>query len=114
MVLFIPDIDDPFPLYPKILDQYFEKDRPDTELLIYLPGLNNTEGKEKIERILQQYLSRDSCVTLHTGITLDEHILFQCADYFVTTRNRLTVQRTCLADLYNVKILYGTDEPIFT
>ena len=40
-------------------------------------------------------------------------MLFQMADYFVTTRSRETVRRTCLADLSGTKLLYGTDEPVF-
>lgn len=114
VVLFIPDLDEPYPLYPKVFAQYFEKDRPQTELLIYVPGQDPGCKKQKlIEDILHQYLDRDTGVTIQTGSTLDEHMLFRNADYYVTTRARHTVPHTCLADLYNVKILFGTDEPVF-
>jgi len=114
IVLFAADAGEQFPLYPKILRQYFEKDRPNTELLIYLPEENSSQKNVRaIETILEKYADRDSYVTLQTGLTLDENMLFQAADYFVTTRSRQTVRRTCLADRYNVKLLYGTDEPVF-
>lgn len=114
VILFVPDIGDSFPLYEKVLAQYFEKDRPGQELLIYLPQrISTAENVQMIEGILQKYESRDTCVTIQSGADLDEHILFQYADYYITTRSSETVYRTCLADLYHVKILYGTDEPIF-
>lgn len=113
-VLFVPDVKASHPLYPKVLKQYFEKDRPHTELLIYLPKEDSSPYLQKrIEKILEQVGDRDSYVTLQTGEDLDERMLFQMADYFVTTRSRETVRRTCLADLYDAKLLYGTDEPIF-
>lgn len=114
VILFIPDMDEPYPLYSKILGQFFAKDRPNVELLIYLPKESSTQKSlMMLEDILQRYENRDCYVTMQTGEDLDEHMLFQAADYFVTTRCRETVQRTCLADLYDAKILYGTDEPIF-
>lgn len=113
-VLLIPDVESNYPLYPRIFRQYFEQDRPDTELLIYLPEQCSTdENINMMEMILQQYGERDCYVTLQTGITLDERILFQESDYYITTRGLQTVRRTCLADVYGVRILYGTDEPIF-
>lgn len=114
VVLFPADVDSPFPVYPKVLEAYFEKDRPDLELLIYVPEeLSNKEHVYALEEIFKKYEDRDSYVTLQTGVTLDEEILFQSADYYVTTRGKDTVHRTCLADRYGVKILYGTDLPHF-
>lgn len=89
-------------------------DRPELELLIYVSQQDtSSENLRILDSILQRHKSRDCSVILQTGETLDEHILFQYADYFITTRSRETVYRTCLADLYQTKVLYGTDEPIF-
>lgn len=113
-VLFIPDLSEPFPLYQKIFAEYFSVDRPTLKLLIYLPKSESTpENLRVLTSILQQYEDRDCDVILQTGEDIDEHILFQYADFYVTTRSRETVYRTCLADLYQTKILFGTDEPIF-
>ena len=113
-MLFPVDIGDPFPLYSKILDSYFKKDRPQTELLLYLPEERSSEDNiRRLESVLEQYEARDCFVTLQTGITLDERLLFQGADYYVTTRSRETVRRTCLADRWGVRVLYGTDDPVF-
>lgn len=113
-VLFIPDVASEFPLYPKILEQYLEKERPDTEMLIYMSKEDsNSENIHKIESILQAYEELDNFITLQTGVTLDERILFQYTDAYVTTRGRMTVLRTCLADRYGVRIFYGTDSPVF-
>lgn len=114
IVLFVADIAEPFPLYPKVFEQYFEKDRQNTELIIYLSKEASTpKNLKRIDQILQEYSDRDSYVTLQTGTDIDEQLLFQMADYYVATRHSRTVRHTCLADLYDVKILYGTDEPIF-
>lgn len=113
--LFIPDLDEPFPLYQNVLAQYFKKDRPDCELFLYLSKKKSTAANIRlIENILQKNASCDTCVTLQTGTDLDEEILFQYADYYITTRSLETVRRTCLADLYGTKILFGTDDPIFS
>ena len=114
-VLVIPDFSDAYPLYPKIFEQYFSKDRPNLTLLIYLSAEDSTPGNlDAIQQILQRHEACDCDVILQTGETLEEYALFQCADYFVTTRGRRTVSRTCLADLCHTKILYGTDNPIFS
>ena len=113
-ILFIPDFTEPFPLYPKVLDEYFSQDRADLELLIYISEPDSTpENLRILEAILQKHNERDCNVILQTGETMNEHILFQYADYFVTTRHRETVARTCLADMYQARILYGTDLPVF-
>ena len=114
VVYFPVDVGEPFPLYPKILEEYFQKDRPNVELLIYMPAERST-GKNirDIECILEKYEMRDSCVTLQTGVTIDERVLFQGVDYYVATRAKETVYRTCLADRYGAKILYGTDDGLF-
>lgn len=113
-VYFPVDVGEPFPLYPKVLKEYFQKDRPNTELLLYIPAERSAkESIRAVERILEQYEARHSCVTLQTGVTLDEHILFQGADYYVTTRAKETVYRTCLADRYGTNVLYGTDDGLF-
>lgn len=111
----IPDFADAYPLYPQIFEQYFSEDRPNLALLIYLSAEDSTpENIDAIQKILQRHEACDCDVILHSGKTLEEYALFQYADYFVTTRNRKTVFRTCLADLCRTKILYGTDDPIFS
>ncbi|MCI9473828.1 MAG: hypothetical protein HFF31_07450, partial [Flavonifractor sp.] len=101
-------------LYPKVLEEYFSKDRSNAELLLYLPEERSTETNIRaVERVLKQFEHVDSCVTLQTGATIDEHILMQGAEYYITTRLQETVYRTCLAGRYGVQVLYGTDAPLF-
>ena len=114
IVFFPVDVGEPFPLYPKVLEEYFSKDRPNAELLLYLPEERSTETNIRaVERVLKQFEHVDSCVTLQTGATIDEHILMQGAEYYITTRLQETVYRTCLAGRYGVQVLYGTDAPLF-
>lgn len=114
VVLFVPDVESPWPLYPSVLEEYFSADRPHAELVLYLPrALSQPRYLQALETELGKYEEKDSYVTLQTGKDLDERILFQYADYFVTTRARQTVARSCLADRYGVKTLYGTDTQLF-
>lgn len=114
VVFFPADVEEVFPLYPKVFAEYFSKNRPNTELLIYLPEeCSDQKYVYEIECNLARYEDSDNYVTLQVGVTLDERILFQGADYYITTRSRETVRRTCLADRYGTHIFYGTDEPIF-
>lgn len=114
VVLFVPDVKESHPVYPDVLRQYFAVDRPNVELLLYLPQEDSDKKSLRaIEKLLNKYADRDCYVTLQVGTTLDERALMRDASYFVTTRSRPTVYRTCLADLFQTKILYGTDKPIF-
>ena len=59
IVLFIPDFSSPYPLYRKVFSQYFAKDRPDKELLIYLSEHDSTPDNLRImDEILCQYKKR--------------------------------------------------------
>lgn len=114
VVFFVPDVESQWPLYPNVMAEYFTMDRPNAELVLYLPKELSQPGYlQPLENELGKYEDADSYVTLQTGEDLDERILFQCADYFVTTRARQTVARSCLADRYGVKVLYGTDTYLF-
>ena len=115
VVLFIPDITEKFPLYPKVFHQFFAQDRQDVELLIYISRIESRERNIRvIERELEKYEDRDCYVTLQTGMDINEHALLEYADYFVTTRAKETVRRTSLCNLHHAKILYGTDDLLFT
>ena len=114
IVLFIPDVSEKFPLYPKVLRQFFAQNRQDVELLMYLSKRESSEKNiQTIENQLKKYENSDCYVTLQIGVDINEHALFEYADYFITTRCRETVRRTCLCDLYHTKTLYGTDSLVF-
>lgn len=114
VVLFVPDVESQWPLYPSVLEEYFSIDRPHAELVLYLPqALSQPKYLRALEAELGKHQARDSYVTLQTGEDWDERVLFQRADYFVTTRAQQTIARSCLADRYGVKILYGTDTQLF-
>ena len=114
VVLFVPDVERQWPLYPRVLGEYFSIDRPHAELVLYLPqALSQPKYLRALEAELGKHQARDSYVTLQTGEDWDERVLFQRADYFVTTRAQQTIARSCLADRYGVKILYGTDTQLF-
>ncbi len=110
VILLYPDVNQKFPLYKEFMKNFFKKDREQYELLIYVSKRETTEETiTQIEDELKRY-DRNCYVTLQTGEDIDEHSLFDYADYYVTTRHPSTVRNTCLCDLHEVKVLYGTDE----
>ena len=113
ITLIIPDGMERFPLWQKALRRFFASARSDDELLIYLPEALSTEAIiENIKAVLKQYEAVDCYVMLQTGKDIDEHALFEYADYYMTTRGRETVRRTCLCNLHRTQIVFGTDEGI--
>ncbi|MEY8356419.1 CatB-related O-acetyltransferase [Lachnospiraceae bacterium 54-53] len=115
VVLFIPDMMNEFPLWKKILDEYFSVSRPTVELILYISVDCLNSGKiEELLEYLSGYEDLDSCVTIQEGTPEDdERSFFASADYFVTTRDEKKVRWIGYANHYNVKILYGTDTPLF-
>lgn len=113
-ILFFPDLGEPLPLYPEVLRRYFEKDRPNAQMILFIIKENiNLKSIENLEREVAKYQNNGNSVKLLSGTNADAAAHMANADYYITTRGRETVKRTCLADLYNTKILYGTDLPIF-
>ncbi len=110
IVLLCPDVKSRFPLFPRVMKRFLEKDRSEYELLIYLSkGESTNETVAMIEKELRKY-DTNCYVTLQTDEDIDEHALFDYADIYITTRHPNTVKHTCLCDIHNVKVLYGTDE----
>ena len=44
---------------------------------------------------------------------MEEEIIFQYTDFYVTSRGKETIKRTCYADLYHIPIISGVDVPAF-
>ncbi len=56
VVLFVPDVKEPYPVYPDVLRQYFAVDRPNVELLLCLPREDSDKKSlQAIEKLLNQY-----------------------------------------------------------
>ena len=63
--------------------------------------------------ILDTCIRDHSCIfTVFTDSVNDERSLFKIADYYITTRAKENVQRTCFAELYNAKCISGVDIPV--
>lgn len=114
VLLVIPDFDEPYPLYERILKEYFKEKYNELELLIYLSEkYAHKKYEDIISAILLQNEELDCNVTLQTGGIEDERILFKSAQYFVTTRAEETIRYTGYADQFDVHVFAGVDTPIF-
>lgn len=115
--LFIPDFQDPYPIYEKVIRSYCETfgENPDVRLLIYLKDdpMVVEQQIDILNRIVSRYFSGNGDIFVHIENLKDERAIFSVADYFITTRSLDTVRWTCYADLCGVKVLSGVDQPIF-
>ncbi len=120
--LLFPDFDADYPLIEYILHQFCRKFDPDeAELLLYV---NATHDSLK-ETMTKQYTALINQTLVHIGNKENHNIkllvdhlpnerpLFQISDYYITTRAKETIERTCYADMYQVEVLSGVDKPVF-
>lgn len=113
IILLIPDFAEPFPLWQRILDEYFSMPRLEYELLIYIPEGTKEKACSNLMKYLEKYNDCDAYVTIQQGDISDERTLFKYVDYYITTRTEKNIRRTGYADLFQVTLLSGVDTPIF-
>lgn len=117
-IVFIPDVQEPFPVWQKVIKEYASS--PDiwaeTRLIVYLPPSFVEKGYNGvITGFLKDVKDGNMEILLQEG-TAEEEIrgLFAAADYFVTTRQEQNLLWTEYADHYGVRLQYGTDIPVFS
>ncbi|WP_077612137.1 CatB-related O-acetyltransferase [Clostridium sp. Marseille-P2415] len=115
-ILFIADFEEPFSLWKKILKEYYAMNRPQTRLVLYICPPDAAKGCSKVLlEFLKDFEGQEAEMILKEGKQDDDlRSLFAAADYFVTTRNKNNILWTEYADHYDVKLLYGTDIPVFS
>lgn len=113
--LFIPDFDEPYPIYEKVISEFAEYvNGKKTKMLIYIkPDNRLKENKAKIHNLLEKCQYCSHLINLYTEKVEDERALFKIADCYITTRARENVKRMCFAGLYNKKWISGVDVPVF-
>ncbi len=117
-IAFIPDVQEPFPVWQKVIKEYASS--PDiwaeTRLIVYLPPSFVEKGYNGvITEFLKDVKDGDMEILLQEGNAEEEiRSLFAAADYFVTTRQEQNLLWTEYADHYGVRLQYGTDIPVFS
>ncbi|MEY8355307.1 CatB-related O-acetyltransferase [Lachnospiraceae bacterium 54-53] len=116
-ILFLMDPEEPFPLWEKILKEYFraERERLPSRLVMYIPPSAAAKGFLKVltDRLKDFKGWEEEALLLEGKESDDLRGLFAAADYFIATRNENNILWTEYADHYDVKLLYGTDIPVF-
>jgi virginiamycin A acetyltransferase len=118
--LFYPDLCENFSITEHVIKSYCERynDSKEVVLFMYLKDDSNAEIIGNQIRIIERLLKKYNCenndnIVLHIDNLPNEKPLFKIADYYITTRAKETVLRTCYADAFGVKVLSGVDRPIF-
>ncbi len=114
-ILFIIDFEEPFSVWEKVLKEYFTTLPELTRLILYLsPSAVEEDYTAVIMNFLQDYEDKEAEIALQEGVPEDDvRCLFAAADYFITTRQQENLFWAECADHYHVKLLYGTDIPVF-
>lgn len=113
--LFIPDFDEPYPIYEKVIGEFtrYFKDQ-NHEMLIYIKHDDKREtNRLKISTLLKKQENFNHAVNIFDKPLEDERSLFKIADYYISTRAKENVSRMCFAQLFDVKCISGVDIPLF-
>ncbi|WP_094606117.1 2,3,4,5-tetrahydropyridine-2,6-dicarboxylate N-acetyltransferase [Sporomusa silvacetica DSM 10669] len=115
--LFFPDFNENYPVTEYVVKSYCDHygDNGEVVLFMYLQSNNVEEIINKINCILKKYNcdQNDNIVLLNINNLPNEKPLFKISDYYITTRAKETVLRTCYADEFGVEVLSGVDRPVF-
>lgn len=113
-ILFIPDLNEPCPIWKTVLTEYFSRPRSEYELILYItPEISQGTFSELLE-FLESYEDCEANITLETSILETECSLFKDISYFITTRSPNIIRYISYAYLYQVSVLSGISDPIFS
>ena len=113
--LFIPDFDEPYSVYEKVIVEFNHRQRNGDDMLIYIkPDNKQNENKAKIDKLLEANSVSSTNIVTYMEPLEDERSLFTAAKAYITTRSKENVMRMCLADIYNIPSVSGVDIPVFT
>lgn len=109
--LFIPDFDDPYPIWKNVIREFCEKfPCGQARLLLYIPNqneiLSHTDEIHELKGPAADIFIWDRPLT-------DERAIFHKADFFITTRDKRTVYLVGCAERRGLKVLSGVDIPVF-
>ena len=114
-LLFIPDFDDPYPVWQKVLTEYMDRftEEDDVSLILRIENDENFEEYSNKVRDLVTKKSDIGDILIFNDEIRDERSLFKEMDFFVTTRSIHTMRYLGYSDEFHVKILSGVDAPVF-
>lgn len=111
--LMFTDFEENYSITERIIKEYITKHVKETQLFIYVEDdINTDKTLSIINDILLEAGQEDIDIVAHVDKSNDIGA-FKIADYYVTNRSKHTIRRAGYADLFNVKIISGVDNPIF-
>lgn len=116
IILFIPDFDNSYPLYPKIIKDYFccYNHKTSMQLVIFILENENTEANiEKLVALLENHHDENADIVIQTGYAHEIEGYISISSKFITTRSIATVYYSYLAGKYGVDMVAGVDIPVF-
>ncbi len=115
-LLYIPDFEQDFPTYPKVIDAFARSyNNTNVELLLYVKKDDFVENKiQELEKIFEKYEDVNCYVNLFVGDLADERGLFAHADAYISNRSLENVRYMDIAEFYNIPVISSVDTPVFS
>lgn len=115
-LLYIPDFEQDYPTYPRVIDA-FAKSYADTnyELILYIKNDQLLEEKlSALNELFEQYEDVNCYINLFIENLTDERSLFGQADAYICNRSIDNITHIDMADLFQIPVISSVDIPIFT
>ncbi len=113
--LYIPDFEQAYPTYPKVIDAFARSfSDTNTELLLYIRDDEFLDDKlAALDEVFANYEDANCYINLYVGNLDDERGLFGQVDAYITNRSIDNVVHMDMADLFGIPVISGVDIPVF-
>lgn len=116
IILFIPDFDSEYPIYSKVIEEYCRtasKQLSKQFLILIIENANVENHMNRIFELIDLMYKTDGNLVVLTAFENEIESYISLSDEFVIARNLKAVYYSSLAHKYGVKLISGTDIPIF-
>lgn len=116
ITLFLPDFESHFPIYNRVIEEYFNSNvgKFQEQFLILIPNSYDvSRNYEKIEKLLEVGHTKAKEIVVKCVCENEVEDYISISDRLVLARGMKTVYYSSMAHKYGVKILSGVDTQIF-
>ncbi len=114
-IIFYPDFDQPYPVWPRVINEYTNNYSNSNDITLILRIPQNDEFHARVDRINQIMSEKpdNPDILIYSDFVEDERSCFKEVEYFITTRSIDTIKYVEYADEFDIIILSGVDIPNF-
>lgn len=116
ILLFLPDFESAFPIYPKVIEEYCSYNLGKSEMQLLILILEDADMDEHINLIrgnLEKFYAGAGDIVILTSTESELEGYISISDILITARNIKTVYYSSLAHKHHVRTIPGADIPVF-